>query len=79
MQLIAQNTGLKLRCQSNRRYALVVEYTLGQTKPSACVLKRSNSVQILLTEARRIRGRGFVSGRYLTIFDLADGSPLPTV
>ena len=80
MTITAQHTGLKIRSQSNRRYVLVAEYTLGQTKPSACIVKRSDSAQILLTEARRIRGRGVVAGRYLTIHDTAaDGAPIPTI
>lgn len=79
MTLTAQHTGLKICTRTNRRFVLVAEYTQGQSKPSASVVKHSDNAQILLTEARRIRGRGFVAGRYLTIHDTVSGESLPTV
>lgn len=78
--LTAPHTLIKIRTQSSRRFALVVEYTQGQTKPTACVLKRSDSTQVLLTEARRFRGRtSFVPGRYLTIHDVVTGESTEAV
>lgn len=72
--LIAPHSQVKVRCQSNSRYALVADYDGSDGRaPSAVVLKRSAAWATLKVEARRIRGRGFVSGRHLLVWDMRDG------